>query len=134
MFWWMVFLSGLLWGQSVWAAAKISPALLGMYRKTIEVDGELFTYAARYGVDHRLARAVILQESGGNAGWVSSDGDVGYFQLSPGLHRLLGVEANVDAGMKYIAQLQNQFVREDYVLAAYSVGPDRVGRAWVGFR
>lgn len=126
MFWWMVFLSGLLWGQSVWAAVEISPALLGMYRKTIEVDGELFTYAARYGVDHRLARAVILQESGGNAGWVSSDGHVGHFQLSPGLVRLLGVEANVDAGMKYIAQLQNQFVREDYVLAAYSVGPDRV--------
>ncbi len=126
MLWRMVFLSGLLWGQSVQAAVEISPALLGMYRKTIEVDSELFTYAARYGVDHRLARAVILQESGGNAGWVSSDGDVGYFQLSPGLIRLLGVEANVDAGMKYIAQLQNQFVREDYVLAAYSVGPDRV--------
>ncbi len=126
MLWWLVFLSGLLWGQSAWAAVEISPALLGMYRKTIEIDSELFTYAARYGVDHRLARAVILQESGGNAGWVSSDGDVGYFQLSPGLVRLLGVEANIDAGMKYIAQLQNQFVREDYVLAAYTVGPDRV--------
>lgn len=126
MLWWLVFLSGLLWGQSAWAAVEISPALLGMYRKTIEIDSELFTYAARYGVDHRLARAVILQESGGNAGWVSSDGDVGYFQLSPGLVRLLGVETNVDAGMKYIAQLQNQFVREDYVLAAYTLGPDRV--------
>ena len=126
MLWWMVFLSGLLWGQSAWAAVEISPALLGMYRKTIEIDSELFTYAARYGVDHRLARAVILQESGGNAGWVSSDGRVGYFQLSPGLVRLLGVEANIDAGMKYLAQLQNQFAREDYVLAAYTVGPDRV--------
>lgn len=126
MLWWMVFLSGLLWGQSAWAVVEISPALLGMYRKTIEIDSELFTYAARYGVDHRLARAVILQESGGNAGWVSSSGGVGYFQLSPGLIRLLGAEANVDAGMKYIAQLQNQFAREDYVLAAYTVGPDRV--------
>ena len=61
---WIVFLSGLLWVQSAWATADISPALLGMYRKTIEIETELFTHAARYGVDHRLARAVILQESG----------------------------------------------------------------------
>ena len=126
MMWWMVFLSGMLWGQSVWAAVDISPALLGMYRKTIEIDSELFTYAARYGVDHRIARAVILQESGGNAEWVSADGRTGYFQISPGLMRILGGQANVEAGIKYLAQLQNQFEREDYLLAAYKLGPDLV--------
>ena len=126
MMWWLVFLSGMLWGQLAWAAVDISPALLGMYRKTVEIDSELFTYAARYGVDHRIARAVVLQESGGNDEWVSPDGDVGYFQISAGLVRMLSVETNVEAGIKYLAQLQNQFTREDYVLAAYKLGPDLV--------
>lgn len=123
---WIVLLSGLLWVQSAWATADISPALLGMYRKTIEIETDLFTHAARYGVDHRLARAVILQESGGNAEWVSPGGGVGYFQMSPGLVRLLGSQTNIEAGIQYLAQLQNQFTREDYVLAAYKLGPDRV--------
>ncbi len=126
MTWWIVFLSGLLWVQSAWATADIAPSLLGMYRKTIEVERELYIHAARYGVDHRLARAVMLQESGGNAEWVSSGGGVGYFQMSPGLLRLLGSPTNIEAGIKYLAQLQNQFTREDYVLAAYKLGPDRV--------
>ena len=126
MVWRMVFLSGLLWVQSAWAAVDISPALLGMYRKTVEIEHELFTYAARYGVDHRSARAVILQESGGNAEWISPGGRVGYFQIAPGLVRLLGSQTNLEAGIQYLAQLQNQFTREDYVLAAYKLGPDRV--------
>lgn len=126
MTWWIVFLSGLLWVQSAWATADISPALLGMYRKTIEIETDLFTHAARYGVDHRLARAVILQASGGNAEWVSPGGGAGYFQMSPGIVRLLGSPTNIEAGIQYLAQLQNQFAREDYVLAAYKLGPDRV--------
>lgn len=126
MTWWIVFLSGMLWVQSAWATADISPALLGMYRKTIEIETDLFTHAARYGVDHRLARAVILQESGGNAEWVSPGGGVGYFQMPPGIVRLLGSPTNIEAGIQYLAQLQNQFAREDYVLAAYKLGPDRV--------
>ncbi len=123
---WLVFLSSMLWVQSAWATADISPALLGMYRKTIEIERELYTQAARYGVDHRLARAVILQESGGNAEWISSGGGVGYFQMSPGLVRLLGSPTIIEAGIKYLAQLQNQFTREDYLLAAYKLGPDQV--------
>ena len=126
MTWWIVFLSGLLWVPSAWATSNISPALLGMYRKTIEIERELYTHAARYGVDHRLARAVILQESGGNAEWVSSGGGAGYFQMSPGLVRLLGSPTDIEAGIKYLAQLQNQFTREDYVLAAYKLGPDQI--------
>ncbi len=126
MTWWIVFLSGMLWIQSAWATADISPALLGMYRKTLEIETDLFTHAARYGVDHRLARAVILQESGGNAEWVSPGGGAGYFQMSPGIVRLLGSPTSIEAGIQYLAQLQNQFAREDYVLAAYKLGPDRV--------
>ncbi len=126
MTWWIVILSSVLWVQSAGATTDISPALLGMYRKTIEIERELFTHAARYGVDHRLARAVILQESGGNAEWVSPGGGVGYFQMPSGIVRLLGSPTNIEAGIQYLAQLQNQFAREDYVLTAYKLGPDQV--------
>ncbi len=126
MTWWIVFLSSLLWVQSAGATVDISPALLGMYRKTVEIESELFTHAARYGVDHRLARAVILQESGGNAEWVSPGGGVGLFQLPSGIVRLLGSPTQLEAGIQYLAHLQNQFAREDYVLAAYKLGPDQV--------
>lgn len=116
----------LLSGQAAWAAVDISPGLLGMYRKTVEIDPQLFACAARYGVDHRTARAVVLFESGGNPGWVSPPGRSGYFQLSSGVPRLLGAPTNVEAGVKYLAGLRGKFSREDYVLAAYKRGPDRV--------
>ena len=116
----------LLSSRPVGAAPDIAPGLLGMYRKTIEVDRELFAGTTRYGVDHRLARAVMLFESGGNPDWTSPPARRGYFQLTPGLARLLGAPTNVEAGVKYLARLQNQFSREDYVLAAYKLGPDRV--------
>lgn len=111
---------------SAGAATDIAPGLLGMYRKTIEVDRELFAGTAHYGVDHRIARAVMLAESGGNPDLTTSPARRGYFQLTPGLTRLLGAQTNVEAGVKYLARLQNQFSREDYVLAAYKLGPDRV--------
>lgn len=116
----------LLSSRSVGAAPDIAPGLLGMYRKTIEVDLALFAGTARYGVDHRMARAVMLFESGGNPDWTSPPARRGYFQLTPGLMRLLGAPTNVEAGVKYLARLQNQFSREDYVLAAYKLGSDRV--------
>jgi hypothetical protein len=47
-------------GPRAWAAVEFSPSFLGMYRKTIAVERQLFTYAAQYGIDPRLARALIM--------------------------------------------------------------------------
>lgn len=105
-----------------------SPAFLGMYRKLLEVDADIARHASRYGVDVTLARAVCLYESGANPGLRSHAGALGYFQVMPGTFRELGVESNIEAGVKYLGQLLRQFGREDRAVAAYNGGPGRVGR------
>jgi len=125
---WEVLLVIVLWVHPAWATLEISPSFLGMYRKTIEIEGELFKYAARYGIDPSIARAVVIQESGGDAHLISSAGARGYFQVMPGTFRMLRVPSNIEAGIKYLAQLKKRFGREDYAIAAYNAGPGAVGK------
>jgi LysM repeat protein len=106
-----------------------SPAFLGMYRKVMDIEDEIRRHATRYGVDFDLARAVCLHESGGNAGLASHAGAQGYFQLMPRTYRELRVTTNIEAGVKYLARLIQQFGREDRAIAAYNGGPGRVTRA-----
>lgn len=123
-----MFLLVFLWVNPVWAALEISPSFLGMYRKTMRIEKELFTHTARYGVDPRLARAVVIQESGGNGNLVSRAGARGYFQVMPKTFRMLKVRTNIEAGIKYLAQLQKRFGREDYAIAAYNAGPGTIAK------
>ena len=117
---------GVFAGPSVRAEDEFSPTFLGMYRKTIVIEQQLFLQAARYGVDPRLARALIMQESGGNPDLVSATGARGYFQLLPTQFQQIGVsrnednaEADIEAGIKRLSLLQQTLEREDYVIAAY---------------
>ncbi len=105
-----------------------SPGFLGMYRKVMEIEGDIRRHADRYGVDVDLARAVCLYESGGNADLASHAGAQGYFQVMPATFRELNVSTNIEAGVKYLSQLVRQFGREDRAVAAYNGGPGRVGR------
>jgi LysM repeat protein len=105
---------------------EFSPSFLGVYRKVMVIEDEIVRYAAKYGVDVALARAVCMYESGGNADLQSSAGANGYFQVMPSTFRLMRVKTNVEAGIKYLGQLVKQFGREDYALAAYNGGPGRV--------
>ena len=105
-----------------------SPSLLGMYRKVMEIDGEIKRFADQYELDLDLARAVVIHESGGNGSVVSIDGANGYFQVMPATFRSLRVDTNIEAGIKYLAQQVKRFGREDYALAAYNGGPGRVTR------
>lgn len=102
-----------------------SPQFLGMYRKAMTIEDEIRGHTERYGVDYDLARAVLIQESGGNPGLTSVAGAGGYFQVMPATFRGLGVDTNVEAGVKYISQMIRQFEREDYAVAAYNGGPGR---------
>ena len=104
------------------------PGVLGIYRKVMEIEDQIILYAERYGVDVDLARAVCMYESGGNANLTSWAGAEGYFQVMPATSRLLRVEGNIEAGIKYISQMVERFEREDYALAAYNGGPTSVGR------
>ncbi len=125
MVWWVVWLMVLISGPAA-LAFDVSPAFLGMYRKTIETDADIFDYSERHGIDPRMARALILYESGGNREWVSESGVTGYFQLPSGLVSMFGDVNRVEVGIKYLAHLQQQFEREDYLLAAFKAGPDRI--------
>lgn len=109
-------------------ADAFSPAFLGMYRKTMEIEDEIDGAARKYGVDPQLARAVCMFESGGNADLTSAAGAHGYFQVIPSTFRLMRVPTNIEAGIKYLGQLVAQLGREDYAVAAYNGGPGRVAR------
>ena len=124
---WSVLLVFGVWVQTSWAALEFSPSFLGMYRKTMVIEKELLKYASRHGVNPHTARAVLLQESGGNDKLTSSAGARGYFQVMPGTFRLMRVRSNIEAGIKYLGQMQRRFGREDYAIAAYNAGPGRIG-------
>lgn len=125
---WGVILVVMLWAVPGGATTPISPSFLGMYRKTMEIERDLTAYTTQYQVDLRLARAVVIQESGGNASLVSVAGAEGYFQVMPETFKTLGVDSNIEAGIKYLAQMQRQFGREDYAVAAYNAGPGTVSK------
>ena len=106
----------------------LSPGFLGLYRKVMEIEDRIEAHALSYGLDYDLARAVCLYESGGNAALTSGAGAEGYFQVMPATQRALGVDDNIEAGIKYLAQLVDRFDREDYALAGYNGGPATVAR------
>jgi len=106
----------------------LSPGFMGLYRKVMEIEDRIRRHATTYGLDYDLARAVCLYESGGNARLTSWAGAEGYFQVMPATQRALGVDDNIEAGIKYLAQLVERFEREDYALAGYNGGPATVGR------
>lgn len=105
-----------------------SPAFLGMFRKVMAIEPAIRGAATTHKVDLALAEAVCMYESGGNADLSSRVGAQGYFQVMPATARSLHAPSNIEAGVKYLAQLIERFGREDYALAAYNGGPTRVGR------
>ena len=115
------------WAAQVWAATDFSPSFLGMYRKTMEVERELFAHAGRHGVDPRLVRALIMHESGGNAQLVSKTGRRGYFQLEAADFQQGGVATQIEVGIKILSQLADQVRREDLVLAGFQARSVRAG-------
>jgi soluble lytic murein transglycosylase-like protein len=97
-------------------------------------------YSALYGVDHRLAFAMIKCESDFDPRCVSHSGATGLCQLMPGTARGLGVdpwdiEQNISGGIRYLAeQLKAYAGRSNYeqfalALASYNAGPNAVKRA-----
>lgn len=93
-------------------------------------------YAARYGVDPSLVRAVMRHESGFNPHAVSPKGAQGLMQLMPGTAALMGVEnpfdpeQNVAGGVGYLRFCLDSFGHSvPLAVAAYNAGPARVAKA-----
>jgi Transglycosylase SLT domain len=101
---------------------------------TSDIANLLNQAASRYGVPPELAVAVAQQESGGNPNAVSGAGAQGVMQLMPLTAAALGVSnpldpaQNIDAGVRFLAQLLSQFGDIALALAAYNWGPGNVSK------
>jgi len=95
--------------------------------------GRLITrYARSYRVPESLVWAVIHVESHFNPNAVSAKGACGLMQLMPGTAADMGVtdsfdpEQNIAGGVRYLAQMLQEFKRTSLALAAYNAGPQPV--------
>lgn len=90
--------------------------------------------AERYKVDPLLVHSVIQVESAYNKNAVSPKGAMGMMQLMPATARSLGVRnpfdarENIEAGVRYLKQLQDTFKDDRFALAAYNAGPGAVAK------
>ena len=92
-------------------------------------EPEIASAASDSGVSENLIRAVILQESGGDPGAVSSKGAKGLMQLMDATARELGVRdsfspaQNIRGGARYLGRLLREFKGDlELALASYNAG------------
>lgn len=97
---------------------------------------ELSQAADATNLDPALVLAVMVRESGGDAGAVSVRGAQGLMQLMPGTAREVGVDdladpaQNLQGGATYLARMLRRYDGDlDLALAAYNSGPGAVDRA-----
>lgn len=110
---------------------KPGPAVLGPDASVNEI---IENAAERHKLDPLLVHSVIQVESAYNKYAVSPKGAMGMMQLMPATARSLGVRnpfdprENIEAGVRYLKQLQDTFGDLRYALAAYNAGPGAVSK------
>ncbi len=115
----------------------VNPGAHPLLRSQAAVVESIKKYSAAAGLDWRLILAQAMAVSGRRG----DDGAVGIMQVTPAMAAQVGVtdiaepERNIEAGVRYLARLRNQYVREDgaadpastdLAVAAYRMGPKQV--------
>jgi soluble lytic murein transglycosylase-like protein len=101
---------------------KPQPAISEIVEKT----------AKAHDVDPLLVHSMIQVESNYDPSAISPKGAEGLMQLMPATARMLGVsnsfdpQQNIEAGVKYLKQLQGIYNDDNLALAAYNAGPGAV--------
>ena len=94
----------------------------------------IYSLSEKYALNALLVKAVIAEESCFDADALSKVGAQGLMQLMPDTATWLDVvdphdpEENLQAGMRYLAWLREEFESEELALAAYNAGPGNVRR------
>ncbi|MGI6778820.1 MAG: lytic transglycosylase domain-containing protein [Acetivibrionales bacterium] len=116
------------------ALSKSNAYIPENYDELMEIiDYNIRLASRKYGIDAKLIRAVIKQESGFNPLSLSHAGAQGLMQLMPDTANALGVDdpwdiaKNIDGGTKYLRDQLNAFNGDlQLALAAYNAGPYNV--------
>lgn len=97
------------------------------------IDAAIDAYSKQFGLDPKLIRAVIKEESGFQPFALSTSGAMGLMQLMPGTAEGLGVtdayniEQNILGGTQYLYYQLKAFDGDlKLALAAYNAGPNAV--------